>query len=717
MKPAHYLLSVLLLQYAFVSAQGPVRQGDLKELFKGPDSPAVQATWWRHLLEWRHDSKKALRYTDSVYHQPGLQWQRHVYMYAQVMACDRYLFDAATHRYTVDKFLDDVIDRYGGLEAVLIWPTYPNIGIDDRNQLGWVAAMPGGREGVRRMIGDFHRRGVKVFFPIMIWDNGTKPIGEPMPLALVREMKELGADGLNGDTMFGVTEDFLHACDSLHYPLALQPEVAIDSLDMVKWNTMSWGYYWKYEYTPGVSVYKWLEPLHQVHITNRWIIDRTDDLQYAFFNGVGLNTWENIWGIWNGITERDAAAIRRIGFIYRQFPDAWSSPNWRPHIPTIQRGVFATSFPRPNRTLYTLVNRDSADKNGPQLELPYKPGRRFYDIYNGKELRQGTDYDRKATRNGKHVILRFPIEGGGFTAVLETGPEGANDSLNAFLQRMHATTSRPLRTLSDKWTPLQQKITPIEKTRPYTKAPEGMVLIPAASFRFKSEGVMIEGNDLPSGIGVQHPWQQHPSRSQDTSMPVEAFYIDRYPVTNSQYKAFLVATHYHPAHDYNFLRDWTDGSYPAGWDDKPVTWVSIEDARAYAAWAGKRLPHEWEWQYAAGGTDDRRYPWGNTMDSSRIPVPDKARTMRGPTSVDVFPAGASPFGVMDMTGNVWQWTDEYTDSHTRSAVLKGGSYYHPKGSDWYFPQAPEIYKYGKYLLMSPDTDRSGTIGFRCAADK
>lgn len=61
------------------------------------------------------------------------------------------------------------------------------------------------------------------------------------------------------------------------------------------------------------------------------------------------------------------------------------------------------------------------------------------------------------------------------------------------------------------------------------------------------------------------------------------------------------ATAYRPADAYNFLRDWRDGAYPAGWADKPVTWVAVQDSEAYCAWAGKRLPHDWEWQYAAQG--------------------------------------------------------------------------------------------------------------------
>ncbi len=90
--------------------------------------------------------------------------------------------------------------------------------------------------------------------------------------------------------------------------------------------------------------------------------------------------------------------------------------------------------------------------------------------------------------------------------------------------------------------------------------------------------------------------------------------------------------------------------------------------------------------------------------------------MLAASNVDAHPRGASPFGVMDLVGNVWQWTDEYTDEHTRYAILRGGSHYQPQGSDWYFPQAYELSQHGKYLLMAPSKDRAGTLGFRCAKD-
>jgi formylglycine-generating enzyme required for sulfatase activity len=242
-----------------------------------------------------------------------------------------------------------------------------------------------------------------------------------------------------------------------------------------------------------------------------------------------------------------------------------------------------------------------------------------------------------------------------------------------------------------------------------------MVKIPAGVFDFRVSGVEVEGgNDI--GVDVQYPWEDSPRRHHRKTLLMKAFYIDRSPVTNEEFRKFLDATKYHPRDDYNFLKDWKDGRFPEGGANKPVTWVSLEDARAYAVWAGKRLPHEWEWQYAAQGTDGRLYPWGNEWKAAAVPTPDKGRLMREPTPVDAFPQGASPYGVMDLVGNVWQWTDEYLDEHTRAAIVRGGSYYQAQGSGWYFAQAYRLSEHGKYLLMAPSKDRAGTLGFRCVVD-
>jgi gamma-glutamyl hercynylcysteine S-oxide synthase len=242
-----------------------------------------------------------------------------------------------------------------------------------------------------------------------------------------------------------------------------------------------------------------------------------------------------------------------------------------------------------------------------------------------------------------------------------------------------------------------------------------MVLIPAAEYQFRVQGIEIEGHD-DVGVDVHYPWETSSRRYHDHLVRIHSFWIDKYPVTNAEYKKFMDATHYHPADTIDFLKDWKAGTYPTRWANKPVTWVSMEDARAYAAWAGKRLPHEWEWQYAAQGNDGRLYPWSNHWDATAVPLPDKGRTLRGPDNVDAHPNGRSSFGVDDLVGNVWQWTDEFDDEHTRVAILRGGSYYQPQSSVWYFPQAYHNDEHGKFLLMAPSEDRSGTVGFRCVID-
>lgn len=706
----NFFFLILAFYLNSVSAQTPQIQGALKELFQGPPSIENRDAWISDLRAWRSNERKSIDFNDSEYRRPQLRWLKSTFIYVQMMAHDRYFYDPVAHRYTVKRYLNDLEKRYGGIDAVLIWPTYPNIGVDNRNQFDLVAAMPGGVKAVQQMILDFKKRGVHVFFPIMIWDRGTRSINESMPVALVKEMKILGADGLNGDTMWGVTEDFRDACDSLDYPLVLQPEVAIKDLSMVKWNQSSWGYYWNYQYIPGVSIYKWLEPRHQVFETNRWKIDKTNDLQYAFFNGVGYNAWENIWGIWNQIPKRHEEAIRRIAKIYRQFPGTWNSAEWEPGIPCVQTGVFASKFPVFGHTIFTIINRDSVEKKGVQLRLPFIKEMRYFDLWHGREI-----YPEK---DGNEVSVAFTIEANGYGALLETKRSVLTKDFSDFLIAMDSISKIPLSRYDTIWKPLPQKIVPIKKATISANRQQGMKLIPGTkNYFFVSKGVMIEGNPLRDAVGVQHPWQDHPSRSQRHRLTISSFYMDIYPVTNKEYSDFINTTHYHPKDDYNFLKDWKDGKYPQGWDNKPVTWVSIEDARAYARWAHKRLPHEWEWQYAAQGDDNRLYPWGNEMDSTKIPPADSSRLMRAPTAVNAYPGGRSPFGIEDMVGNVWQWTDEYIDEHTRSAILKGGGYYRPATSKWYFPRAYELNKYGKYLLMAPSLDRSAMIGFRCVVDK
>jgi iron(II)-dependent oxidoreductase len=661
--------------------------------------------WLADIQHWRSERLIRIGYDGSRYGLPALKWTQSSFFQPQLMVQDRYFYDPVARRYTVERYLDDVEKRYGGIDAVLIWPTYPNMGVDDRNQHDLIRSMPGGVAGVRQMIAEFHQHGVRVLFPMMMWDQGTRDPGKPWPQAIAELMAEVGGDGINGDTQDGVPLAFSVAAEKAGYPLAFEPEED-PSDEALAWNVMTWGQY-SFPFVPMVDKYKWLEPRHMVNISDRWNRDKTNDLQFAFFNGAGWESWENIWGIWNGITPRDAEATRRVSTIERALAPFLVSPDWEPLAPMLRYGIFASRWPLGPQTVWTIVNRNEYDVDGPQLELPAAEGMRYFDLYHGTELKPEAGSEAK-------IVLSFHVEAHGYGALLasRTAPEGG---IQALLLKMKEMTARPLASYSHQWMFLPQQLVVMAPTKAPSSPPMGMIKIPAGDFLFRVQGIEIEGAD-DIGVDVQYPWEDSPRRFHEHSIAVKSFWIDKYPVTNEQFKAFVDGAHYRPQDDLNFLRDWKDGTFPPGWDHKPVTWVSLEDARAYAAWAGKRLPHEWEWQYAGQGNDARTYPWGNEWNASAVPTPDRSRTMRGPDPVGAQPQGASPFGVLDMVGNVWQWTEEFTDDHTRAAIVRGGEYYQPQGSLWYFPRGDRLYEHGKLLLAAPGLDRSGGVGFRCVQD-
>ncbi len=229
--------------------------------------------------------------------------------------------------------------------------------------------------------------------------------------------------------------------------------------------------------------------------------------------------------------------------------------------------------------------------------------------------------------------------------------------------------------------------------------PNPMVLIPAGPF------VMGWDDRLPDE-GPSH------------TVTLPAYYIDLYEVTNLQYKAFMNATgHRSPAHFRN-------RTYPAGKADHPVTYVTWYDARDYCTWAGKRLPTEAEWEKAARGTDGRMFPWGNEFNINYANTPQRwARLGRegDTTPVGAFPQGRSPYGLYDMSGNVWEWTASWYQPHpgnTHPSESYGEKYKVLKGGSWW---DCSFYKCGisapvfnrAFFLRST---RNKNFGFRCAAD-
>ena len=112
----------------------------------------------------------------------------------------------------------------------------------------------------------------------------------------------------------------------------------------------------------------------------------------------------------------------------------------------------------------------------------------------------------------------------------------------------------------------------------------------------------------------------------------------------------------------------------SGYGDHPVIEVSWYGAKSYCEWAGKRLPTEEEWQQACQGRDGRKYPWGNSFGSGNANIGGNGDGYKRTSPVGSFPGGASPYGAMDMSGNVWEWTSSLYKSGGSTRVLRGGSW-------------------------------------------
>ena len=339
----------------------------------------------------------------------------------------------------------------------------------------------------------------------------------------------------------------------------------------------------------------------------------------------------------------------------------------------------------------------------------------------------------------------------GFGAVLLTRtPRSA--TLESYLERMRGLTARPLASYSCEggtncpdpaagtpraW-PFYAECTatqcagltirevPIAPTPQHAVAPGGagarMIRIAGGkNFKFATTGVMIEGSTA-QGVDVQFPWEPTPRKDHVGTVDVGSMWVDKYPVTNARWAAFVADASYTPQDVEHYLQHWAGGTEPpAGWANKPVTYVALTDARAFCGHYALRLPNVQEWQWLAGQHADQsqQYPWGGDAPSNATAGgtgPAPGHDYGGPRDVDALPAGCTPAGVCDLVGNAWEMSAEFQDQHTRSVVLLGGSNYRPSGSNWYLPQAWQISQHEKYMLYSDGYERAATIGFRCVAD-
>ncbi len=211
------------------------------------------------------------------------------------------------------------------------------------------------------------------------------------------------------------------------------------------------------------------------------------------------------------------------------------------------------------------------------------------------------------------------------------------------------------------------------------------------SMAYMEGGSFLMGNDVV------------PEESPAFEVHVDPFYIDIHPVTNEQFQSFMAATD-HPKPEF-----WKDGTFGGG--PQPVVGVSLEDAMAYAAWVGKQLPTEAQWEFAARGKENRKYPWGN-----REPDPilcNYGDIMSMPAIIGMHEEGKTPEGVHDLAGNVCEWTTDYYVPYqpgVKEPKPPAVPRYVVRGGCWCSP--PEELRCTFRKGLFPE-ERLNTVGFRC----
>jgi formylglycine-generating enzyme required for sulfatase activity len=190
---------------------------------------------------------------------------------------------------------------------------------------------------------------------------------------------------------------------------------------------------------------------------------------------------------------------------------------------------------------------------------------------------------------------------------------------------------------------------------------------------------------------------------------IPPLYVDKYPVTNAMYHRFIVESGYEPKDKANFLKHFVDGKPIVGEENLPVTWVSRDDALAYARFYNKDLPTDCEWQYFAAGPDRWLWPWGDEYDKHRL----NADPFGSLTAVDAYPNGANPYGLMDLAGNAWEMTDAFEDHLHKFMLLRGGSF-HKAPDFWHAEGGPHPNDdHLKCPLLNEALNRNGNVSFRC----
>lgn len=705
-------------------------------------------------------------FDNTLYERKDLSWIRNAYTMHLMMAWNKNYYDADDSSYHLANFLSEMKSLYGGDDVFAIWPTWPVLGLDQRTQWDLMKDLPGGLSQQKSLSKYCHENGTKYFISYNPWDDASED-------AALKNMSEAiaqtDADGVVLDTKAEASKALQDAADKAKQGVILYSEGMAVPNDMQ--GIISGRVHNDIYYPPLLNLNKLIKPgfaIFRVAEISKERIRR--EYASALFNGYGveINVMRPGHPAW---VEDDYRFWGRCVRILKENSNNFHSVNIEMLIPTLHDSVYANKWSTSRKTIYTIFSLLPGGYNAPLFKAEKKQGCHYVDLWNHEEIKTDTinaqsyvpvelePFNQKFLRTNNEgavsVVAQLPnllsvrMQGDKISIAAAEGttikvwyenPSYEKTSLNIsshdtsfhLFQKFNRAEGKYVIQLFDGSDLLDERIVSIRpgtpllvseknKTLPASSAPPGMVKIPAGKFFMR----VTNGDEFISYRKEGYP----------ATIEMKGFYIDVQPVTNLQFKNFLDASHYQPSDTTNFLKHWTNGKIPPGEENFPVVNISYEDAQAYANWAGKRLPTEAEWQYAAQTSDGRMWPWGNavkqkgslqknistTLTLVDYGTPDSTLCNIGDGklyAVGKYTKGANPYGVQDLVGCVWQLTNDCYQSDTYDyIIMKGGSYYKPGGSWWYVQGGAKPLHYRQMLLrVSQGFERNNTVGFRCLKD-
>lgn len=688
------------------------------------------------------------KFDNTLFERSDLAWIKESYLMVLLAAWDREFYDRSTGKYTYAEFLKKYINLFGSVDAFMLWPTWPRLGLDQRNQWDLFRDLPGGTNQLRNFARMSRLSGTKFFINCVPWDNSTRKEDELKGMGQL--IAETEADGVVLDSRGGgnTSPELQAAADSVRRGVIMYYEGMPFIKDMPR---MAASRVHNAIYlSPELNIDKLIKPdcsIFRVCDTGEDIIHR--EIAIAFFNGYGteLNMFKP--GRRDENFEADLDYLARTTFTLRQNNDAFLDNNWTPLIETTIDNVFVNSWKAGEKIVYTVLNMRPEGVSGKLFKVDNTVGKHYISIWNHENLQpltengkfyisanaEGWQPDYSGTRKEGSVdciaelpdILRSSLTGDS----LKLTSSGKGKTIIWKGNPSYKTSYKEFRIINDTVIRVKnifgyfegklviqlvenkklkdENVLTLKGGKPWLIS---KVVTTARSVNSTSDMVLVPGAVFSFDVTTGEDFMPYPEVS-GNSVKIDSFLIDKYPVTNTQYYEFILNSAYVPSDTTRYLKNWESGTYKQGQDKYPVVYVSYEDMLAYAKWARKRLPTQAEWQLAAQGLDKRKWPWGNEFHGTYC-----NNAFDRPTPVDAFSKGQSPYGVMDMVGNVWQMTnDMYFNGTNYFTIIRGGSYYRPDSSWWYIQGGPQsLDKTQIMLLVSPGFDRSATVGFRCVKD-